>query len=113
MSVKSLFTAHFRENLAKRSTPSSNHFKNRLTLKRLFRIFEILHHEREPSVAEEVGIADEEEFDLELGGLSELEAFDRAGSDQIAFGPHADGLVELPCLVLDFAGVILVTSTFW
>lgn len=31
-----------------------------------FRIFEVLHYEREASVAEEVGITDEEELNLEL-----------------------------------------------
>lgn len=55
--------------LSSRTVPSDATFPTSRFVKsseRLFRVVEILHDEREASVAEQVGVADEKEFDLKF-----------------------------------------------
>ena len=70
-----------------------------------FRIFEALYDEREASVAEEVGVTDEEEFRVEFDRLAEFDSLHRAGADEIAFGPDAHRFVGFAGIAIDFAGV--------
>jgi len=48
-----------------------------------------LHNERASSVAEEVGVADEEEFRLEFYWFAEMDSLECASADEIAFGVDA------------------------
>jgi len=75
------------------------------TLQRHFRIFEVLYHEWQPPVADEVGVADEEEFCLEFHWLTEFEFIDGAGADEVALGSDAYRFVGFSGSVADFAGV--------
>ena len=68
-------------------------------------ISEILHHERQPPVAKQVGIADEKKFDLEFHRLPELQLVDRARANEIPLRADIDGLVGLAGTVIDPAAV--------
>jgi hypothetical protein len=68
-------------------------------------IFEILHDEREPSVAEQIGIADEEELNREFHGFAKFHFVERAGANEIAFSAHVGRFVGMTGSVLDLAGV--------
>jgi len=70
-----------------------------------FRIFKVLYDEREASVAEEVGVTDEEEFRVEFDRLAELQILDGAGADEVAFGSDADRFGGFSGSVVDLAGV--------
>ena len=70
-----------------------------------FRIFEILHHERQPPVAKQVGIADEKQFDLEFHRLPELQLVDRARANEVPLRADIDRLVGLAGIVIDLAAV--------
>ena len=70
-----------------------------------FRILEILYDEREASVAEEIGIADEEEFRLEFHWLAEFDSLQCAGANEVTFGPDAHRFVGFAGIAIDFAGV--------
>ena len=76
-----------------------------LLLKRRFRILEILHDERQPPVAKQVGISDEKQFDLEFHWLAELQLVDRARANEIPLRADIDRLVGLAGVVIDLAAV--------
>jgi len=61
----------------------------RLILQRLLRVVEVLHHEWEPSVAKQVGVADEEEFNLKFDGVPEFQILDRAGANKVPLSASA------------------------
>lgn len=75
------------------------------SLERRLCILEVLYDQRKTPVAQKVRIADEEKFDLKFHRLAKFQFVDRAGADEIALGPDADGFIGFPGAVINFAGI--------
>ena len=70
---------------------------NNLTLLEwLFLILKILHDQRQPSIAQQIRIAYEEERHLEFHWLSKFHPVERSRADQIPSRPNTDRFITLP-----------------